>query len=363
MVSKNREPVKLPWRRETELFTQGEDGYHTYRVPAVSIAPDGTILAFCEARKTSHYDFHEIHIALRRSTDGGVTWEPRQVIASNGDDTIGNPCVVVDRETATVWLSYCRNNTEVYVIHSSDNGLSWSDPREITADVKRDGWTWYATGPGHGIQLRSGRLMIPCNHADTYKGLRFHPPGMRSHVIYSDDHGSSWKVGGIIDAGGTSECQVAETSQGSIYMTIRNNSADGAEQDFKVRLCSRSTDDGMTWSRLSKAEGIIDPICNASVTELPNPDPDASHDLLLLANLASTGLRQNMTVRLSYDEGDSWQISKVLYPGRSGYSDLAVTADNTVLCFYCQGTNGSYVERVVLTQFNLERYRGISRSQ
>jgi len=339
----------IPWRRETEIFTQGEDKYHTYRIPSITLAPDGTILAFCEGRKNSHWDWDEIHIVMKRSTTGGITWEPMKIIASNGDDTIGNPCVVVDQDTATVWLVYCKNNTQVYTIHSKDNGITWSDPHEITDQVKLDGWTWYATGPGHGIQLHNGKLVIPCDHREDPRGMRpFDPPSLQSHTIYSDDHGTTWKMGGILDPG-TDECQIAETRKGLLYMTIRNN-----EVEDKVRLYSYSKDNGITWSRISQAKGLTDPICEGSIVTLPNPDPQTNHDLLLLSNLASNDLRQNLTLNLSYDEGNSWNVSKVLYPGRSGYSDLAVAPDNTILCLYCQGTDYSHIERLVLAQFNIE---------
>ena len=112
----------MPWFRETELSTSGYGGYHTYRIPAVAVAPDGTVLAFCEGRRNGHWDFGEINIVLRRSTDGGAAWLPMQLVAARGEETIGNPCVVVDRDTGAVWLAYCRNNDRVQIMRSEDNG-------------------------------------------------------------------------------------------------------------------------------------------------------------------------------------------------------------------------------------------------
>ena len=334
----------VPWSRQTEVFTSGYGGYNTYRIPSLAVATDGTVLAFCEGRKSSHYDWGEINIVLRRSTDGGVTWQPLQVVAAHGDDTTGNPCVVVDRGTGAVWLAYCQNSDRVYVTRSEDSGVSWSEPREITSDVKPAGWTWYATGPGHGIQLRSGRLVIPCDHVD---GTRHHPGFVHSHVIYSDDHGSSWKLGGIV-AGGSDECEVAETRPGHVYMTSR--AADG---EIKLRLCARSEDGGDTWSELAEVDGVIDPICQGSILALTDPSSRHGDALLLLASPASTTRRQNMTVRLSHDGGKTWDVSKVLYPGVAAYSDLAVAADNTVCCLYERGVS-LFNETIVLAQFNLE---------
>ena len=328
----------MPWFRETELSTSGYGGYHTYRIPAVAVAPDGTVLAFCEGRRNGHWDFGEINIVLRRSTDGGAAWLPMQLVAARGEETIGNPCVVVDRDTGAVWLAYCRNNDRVQIMRSEDNGASWSEPR----DVKPDGWTWYATGPGHGVQLRNGRLLIPCDHRE---GPRGDAPMIHSHVIYSDDHGSTWKLGGIVE-GGTDECQVAETSPGSLYMTIRN-----ADREVKARLYARSGDGGETWSGTAEAEGVIDPICEGSIAALPAPA--SPRGLLLLANSASAARRENLTVRLSRDEGETWEVSKSMYPGVSAYSDLAAADDNTVLCLYERGTS-LFNEKVVLAHFNLE---------
>ena len=333
-----------PWIRQTEVFTSGYGGYNTYRIPALAIATDGTLLAFCEGRKNSHYDWDEINIVLRRSTDGGATWQPMQVVALHGDDTAGNPCVVVDGDTGAVWLAYCRNNDQVYVTRSEDSGVSWSEPREITADVKLPGWTWYGTGPGHGIQLRSGRLLIPCDHVD---GTRHDPAFFHSHVIYSDDHGSSWKLGGIVEAG-SDECEVAETRPGHVYMTSR-----ATAKEIKLRMCARSADRGETWSELEEAEGVIDPLCQGSVVALADPSGRDGETLLVLASLASIGRRQNMTLRLSRDEGSTWDVSKVLYPGVAAYSDLAVAPDNTICSLYERGVLW-FNDTIVLAQFNLE---------
>ena len=334
----------VPWLRETELYTSGHDGYHTYRIPALAVAVDGTLLAFCEARKSMSYDWGEIHIALRRSTDNGASWTPMQIVASHGnDDTTGNPCVVVDRDTGVVWLVYCKNNNTVHVCKSEDNGVSWSESREITGDVKRDGWTWYGTGPGHGVQLRSGRLVVPSYHGED---VRHHPIYIRSHTLFSDDHGETWRIGGVLD-GGTSESVAAETDSGTLYLTMRNG--DG---EVKARLAARSHDGGETWSDVIEAEGILDPGCMGSVVALPARH-DAEKELLLLCCPASTTRRQNLTVSGSYDEGETWPVSTVLFPGFSGYSDMATASDMTICCMYERGIN-LYNDRIVLAQFNRE---------
>ena len=165
---------------ETKVFVSGEDGYDTYRIPAILVSPKGTLLAFCEGRRNSRGDTGDIDIVLKRSFDNGETWEPMQVVATDGANTSGNPCPVVDRDTGDIWLPFTWNFGEdhegkiwdgtskgtrtVWVMKSADDGETWSEPVEITQTVKSADWTWYATGPGIGIQLQSGRLVIPCDH-------------------------------------------------------------------------------------------------------------------------------------------------------------------------------------------------------
>jgi sialidase-1 len=165
---------------QTEVFRAGEGGYQSYRIPALIRTAKGTLLAFCEGRRNSRSDTGDIDILLRRSLDDGTTWEPAQLVADMGADTIGNPAPVVDRRTGTILLLLTSNpgpateaqisaanaevNRTVWISRSTDDGATWSRPTDITPQVKRPDWTWYATGPGNGIQLRSGRLVIACDH-------------------------------------------------------------------------------------------------------------------------------------------------------------------------------------------------------
>ena len=337
-----------PWFRETELFTSGLGGYDTYRIPALTVAPNGAILAFIEGRKTSPYDWGEINILLRRSSDNGVTWDAPRVIAADGENTTGNPCVVVDGTTRTVWLAFCLNNDRVFVISSADSGANWSEPTEITDQVKAPDWTWYATGPGHGVHLNSGRLVIPCDHSE---GTRHHSYFTRSHMVFSDDHGATWQLGEALGPG-TDECQVVELSGGELYATLRN-------EWLRKRSRATSDDGGATWSEVEAVDELADPICEASILRFTDR---AGHgkDRVLFSNPAS-GIRERMTVRLSYDECRTWPVSKVLYPGPSSYSDLAIGPDMTVCCLYERGVDeyrprdkNRFPEGIRLAQFNLE---------
>ena len=185
-----------------DVFTAGQEGYHTFRIPALLVSPRGTLLAFCEGRKTGRGDHGDLDLVLKRSGDGGKTWGPVELVYEEGGQekvTIGNPCPVVDRDTGVIWLPFCRDNDDVLVTSSDDDGRTWSKPRLITADVKKPDWGWYATGPGNAIQLtrgkHRGRLVIPCDHRVKGDDKDWGTAG-RSHVIYSDDHGkdlAAWR--------------------------------------------------------------------------------------------------------------------------------------------------------------------------
>jgi sialidase-1 len=339
--------------RETDVFVSGRDGYHTYRIPAMILTQKGTLLAFCEGRKNDRGDSGDIDTLLKRSRDGGTTWSPMQVVAEDGPNTIGNPCPVVDRSTGTIWLLLTRNlggdseaeikdrtgqgTREVWVTKSTDDGVTWSKPVEITAATKAPDWTWYATGPGVGIQLRSGRLLIPCDHNLAGSKVR------RSHVIYSDDHGATWKLGGVL-GDHTNECQAVELADGSVMINMR--SYHGKNR----RAVAVSKDGGLTWSDLRLEEALVEPVCQASF--LRYTDERGGRNRLLFSNPASTK-REKMTVRLSYDEGKTWPAAKQLCAGPAAYSCLAVLPDRTIGCLYERGEGHAY-EKIVLARFGLE---------
>ena len=326
---------------QLELFRAGEGGYRSYRIPALIVTSKGTLLAFCEGRRNSGADAGDIDVLLRRSFDRGKTWSSVQKIADRGEDTIGNPTPVVERKTGTIFLLLTSNPgsaTErqitdripgavrtVWITHSADDGASWSPPVDITAQVKRPEWTWYATGPGNGIQLRSGRLVIPCDHNGS------------SHIIYSDDRGATWKIGGVAEDK-TNESAVAELKDGSLLLNMR--SYHGKYR----RAIQRSRDGGITWSPLTFDDTLIEPVCQASLIS-------AGRGRLLFSNPAAT-TRTHLTVRLSKDSGVTWSASRLFYEGPSAYSSLAMLPGRTVGLLYERGDHNPY-ERITFARFNL----------
>jgi len=345
-----------PIVKQMDIFEAGKDGYHTYRIPAVIVTLKGTVLAFCEGRKNSSSDTGDIDVVLKRSLNNGATWQPMQIVADDGPNTIGNPCPVVDRDTGTIWLPLTRNlgsDTEdrikagtseesrtVWVAKSTDDGVTWSKPQEITKTAKLPNWTWYATGPGVGIQLRSGRLVIPCDNAVAETKV------YQSHVIYSDDHGATWRLGGVVSPN-VNECQVVELRDGSLLLNMRSY------QKRNCRAIATSGDSGLTWSAPKDDPTLIEPVCQASLLRHAGQVGDLpARNLLLFSNPASTK-REKMTVRLSYDEGKTWPVSKLLNAGPSAYSCLTVLPDGTIGCLYERGEK-RYSEKITFARFNLE---------
>jgi sialidase-1 len=336
------EPAQQP------VFVARTHGYHTYRIPSLLVTPRGTLLAFCEGRKNGSGDAGDIDVLLRRSADQGKTWQNLLLVWDNGANTCGNPCPVVDRTTGTIWLLLTHNlgsDTEaqiiagkskgrrtVWVSRSTDDGITWSTPVEITEAVRKEDWTWYATGPGTGIQTRSGRLVIPCDNIVAGSKRR------QAHVIYSDDHGKTWQLGGVVGPD-CNECQVVELRDGRLMLNIRSYRGQNR------RLVAHSKDGGLTWSDPVADPALIEPVCQASLTRLPDGRA------LLFSNPASKK-RENLTVRLSTDDGRTWPVARTLHAGPAAYSCLAVLPDGSIGCLYERGAKGPY-EAIVFAHFSL----------
>ena len=312
---------------EQAIYKSGDGRYHTYRIPGLVVTTKGTLLAFCEGRKTSRSDHGDLDLVLRRSKDAGKTWTKQTIVHEEGGSkriTIGNPCPVVDRDTGVVWLAFCRNNDRVFMTHSKDDGVTWAKPAEITKAVKGDNWDWYATGPGHGIQItrgkHKGRLVFPCDHGVNRRKGGWKSKG-RSHVFYSDDHGKTFKLGKATDWG-MNECETVELADGRLLLSMRNYH--GRNQ----RALAVSTDGGESWSAPKHHKQVYCPTCQSSIHRYswkPN---------IILYSGPGGGGRNNLTIRASSDEGKTWATSRVLHKGGSAYSDLAVLPDGSICCLY-----------------------------
>ena len=342
---------------QVDVFVSGQDGYHTYRIPAIIRAANGTLLAFCEGRKSGGGDSGNIDLLQKRSTDGGKTWSAAQVVWDDGDNTCGNPCPVLDESTGTLWLLLTHNlgtdrereiaartakgTRTVWVAHSKDHGATWTKPDEITSTTKDPAWTWYATGPGVGIQIKhgphKGRMVIPCDHNYDDADEKKHLSG--SHAIYSDDHGKTWKLGGLIRPK-VNECQVVELfdGRGTLLMNMRSN------HGRNVRAHATSTDGGLTWTAPTDAPPLIEPVCQASIIR------HEAGKLLLFSNPAAK-TRTQMTVRASADDGKTWRDIVLLHAGPSAYSNLISLSANEAGCLYERGEKRAY-EKITFARFN-----------
>ena len=340
----------------TTVFAAGQHDVSLYRIPGIAVTTRGTILAWCEARRRSKSDWGEIEVHLRRSTDAGRTWSEPQHIAHHGpriagtsgnatadaEQTVNNPVAIIDRETQAIEFLYCVNYSRCFTIRSTDDGVTWSAPREITAAFaafrSECDWKVLATGPGHGIQLRSGRLVVPVWLA--YGGVRDHHPSV-SATIFSDDHGQTWQAGAIVvpDSGDfedPNETILTELSDGRVLLISRN------ESKASRKLVSYSPDGASAWTTPQFHPELWEPICMASVASVPDkPGWVVYSNPYTLARdkqgqeiPGGRGKRENLTIRLSRDFGRTWPVERTLEPGKSAYSDLAFLPDGRLLCFY-----------------------------
>jgi sialidase-1 len=345
LLSVGTRTAQIEAPRLIEVFVAGERDYHTFRIPSVIATPAGTLLAFAEGRRTGAGDAGDIDLVLKRSLDDGASWSPLQVVGDNGPNTFGNPCPVLDRPTGTIWLLTTQNrgtdreaaiiagtsaaSRTVWVLKSTDEGETWSAPVEITASVKQADWTWYATGPGVGIQTRSGRLIVPANHAVT--GTAVH----RSHVIVSDDGGTSWQMGGHSDPG-TNESQVVELADGRLMLNMRNHPPKPAN----YRMVATSADRGRTWTPAAPDRALIEPPAQASLLRLTTVAA-GGRNRLLFSNPAGAR-RERMTVRVSYDEGETWPVSRVVHEGPAAYSSLVALPERAIGLLFERGDRTPY---------------------
>ncbi len=344
----------------TDVYVSDTDGYHTYRIPALLTTEKGALLAFCEGRKGSRSDSGDIDLLMKRSEDGGKTWSNPQIVWDDGSNTCGNPCPVQDRTTGTIWLlltwndgrdkesqikNYTSLNTRrVFVAHSDDDGRTWSTPEEITETTKRSAWGWYATGPGVGIQLErgpwQGRLIVPCDCSDMSPDGQV---GYGSHIIFSDDHGQTWQLGGLIGPN-TNECQIVELIDSTLMINMRN-----ADRAKKTRAIATSRDGGLTWSKVYHDPALVEPICQASFLRY-TAKPKSDQDRLLFSNPGRQDKRADLTIRMSYDEGQTWPVTRLLWANPTAYSCLTVLPDGDIACLFEGGEKHSY-ERIMFARF------------
>ncbi len=311
---------------QTTVFANGEDGYLCYRIPAIVKAPNGDLLAFCEARKQSCADHGNVKIVLKRSRDNGATWGTLQMVADNDSLQAGNPAPVYDLtdkkyKKGRLFLFYNTGTLaseqavregkamrEVWYKTSTDHGKTWSKPVNITRFVSKpyhpevnsayrfkEDWRSYANTPGHALQLTKGpfkgRLFIPANHSEGPPQAQAHD--YFAHGFYSDDHGKTWAITPSIPFPGSNESTAAELSNGGILMNIRNQSGTP-----KNRILAVSNNAGAQWDTIYADPQLPDPVCQGSMLHFTT---SKGQPVLLFSNLRHTSQRENLTLHISYD--------------------------------------------------------------
>lgn len=372
-----------PFMEKQDLFTADTLGYKLYHIPGIVVTAKGTVLAWCEARKKGG-DWDQIDILLRRSTDDGKTWsEPKRIADVPGpktknpfslrmknvdpnDVTLNNPVLIADRD-GTVHMLFCLEYMRCFYQRSTDDGLTWSTPVEITATFEpfRNAYDWkvLATGPNHSIQLKNGRLVVPV-WLSTGTGGNAHRPSVTA-TIFSDDAGKTWHAGDIAvpctdEWINPNETVAIELADGSVMLNVRS------ESKAHRRLITVSKDGATGWSTPKFDDALLEPICMGGIVRYSSAGGGGKNRILFSNpdNLSRTDGkeepgknrdRKNVSVKLSYDEGRTWAVSKVIEPGPSMYSDIAVTKAGTILCFHGRGTKVGFAgEFLTLSRFNLE---------
>ncbi|KAA0153571.1 hypothetical protein FNF27_07632 [Cafeteria roenbergensis] len=286
------------------VFGAGMGGYSCFRIPALVALGDGKLLAFAEARKLSCSDHGWVDLVVRSSSDSGRSWGGIQRVVSESREgalvTDGNPAPVALRN-GSVLLPYCRNNRQVFVVRSDDEGRTWTDPQNITDESTDPSWSWVATGPPGSIELPNGDVVVPSDHRG--------PSSQGSHTLRLDRASGRWRLQQLLDQG--NECQAALLSNGSTLLGMRPRSKTTG------RLFALSDDGGATFHPPTNQPALRDPECEGSLVAAPSGQ-------LYLSNAASSTSRTNVTIHVSRDGAASWQVLSSPWSGPSAYSSLAV---------------------------------------
>jgi sialidase-1 len=337
------------------VFSAGTDGYFAFRIPAIEAAPNGTLLAFAEARKYHLNDpgfkDQDIDLVLKTSTNSGVTWSAMKIIEDPGEKwSAANPATIVDRDTGLVWVFYLRgkpgrntytaragtDDIRILARTSKDNGQSWSDPIDLTSvtrDMADPKWRCSVVGPGGAIQMRDGSLVIPV--------WRFEPWG--ACAAFSHDHGRTWQRGEFVPAVSGDECQIVELSDGKLLFDIR-------QQKGPHRWQSLSSDGGRTWSQPRPGQ-TVSPVCCA-IEKYPGVANGTGQDWLLWTGPLGPN-RSNLVIRVSRDQGSTFSHERSISNGPDAYSDLTILKDNSIGVLWEGGKDREY-QTITFTRFNRE---------
>jgi sialidase-1 len=355
-----------PFLEKHDLFVSGTEGSKFYRIPALATSNKGTLIAVCDARIERWNDApNNIDLAMKRSFDNGKTWTPLKIIADYpGEEAAGDPSLLIDRQTGTIWLFFDYiipkegftpemlkdfkvaedydkwRKIWLYAMKSDDDGETWSKPIDLTF-LKNPDWDYLVAAPGNGIQTKNGRLIMPTYSSQSHLTIS------ACQTVYSDDHGKTWKIGNSIGEY-NGEPQIVELEDGTLMMNMRQ------VKQLGHRMYTLSKDEGINWTAPVDELTLPEPGfgCMASFIRLSAIKDGDSKNRILFSNPGTAKGREKLTVRVSYDEGKTWQNSKLFYEGPSGYSSMTVLPDGSIGMLYETGEK-FLLEKIAFARFNV----------
>jgi len=340
------------------LRRAGDDGVNTYRIPGIATTDQGTLIAVYDVRYDNSNDLPaNINVGMSRSTDGGRTWNAMKIIMDmgtlpNGTNGVGDPTILFDPATKKLWVAalWSKGNHSIagsgpgltpdvtgqfMLVSSSDDGLTWSTPYSITSQVKDPAWRIFFQGPGTGSVMSNGTLVFPAQYWDA-SGMPY------STIIYSDDHGVTWKRGTGAKSN-TTESAVVETTPGTLMLNMRDNRG-------SFRSVATSPDMGNSWTEdATSYSALPDPVCMGSMIKASVLTKGVQKEIIFFSNPnVSSAPRRNITIKASLDLGESWlPANQLLIDERPCYGYSALTKiDNNTLGFLYEGTKELYFVRI-----------------
>lgn len=356
--------IPLSVSGQTSVFVSGTEGYKSFRIPAILRAGNGDLLAFAEGRVESAGDFGDIDIVMKRSSDGGKSWSKIQTVAAYDRLQAGNPAPVFDLDDPNypkgrLFLFYNTGNNhenevrkgkglrEVWYKTSTDAGLTWSEPVNITKQVHRpnqphanplynfkEDWRSYANTPGHAMQFTTGthkgRIFVAANHSSgDPKALA---TDYQAHGFFTNDHGNTFQISESVSFAGSNEASAAEISGGRLIFNARNQKG-----DIRARIVAVSSNGGAQWDTTYFDHNLPDPVCEGTILTIGK---HKSQNILAFCNAANTKLRDNLTLRISFDDGKTWTRQYLVDKSMNGeadftaYSDIVKTGKNSIGVLY-----------------------------
>lgn len=348
IIPRNKNQQTKGWNTGICIRKPGDDQVNTYRIPGITQTDKNTLIAVYDIRYSNSRDLPaDIDVGMSRSTDGGQTWEPMKVIMTMGkigdNSGIGDPAILFDPVTKKIWVAalWSKGNRSIagsepglspdttgqfVLAYSDDDGKTWSAPINITSQVKNPAWHLYFQGPGNGIAMQNGTLVFPSQYWDESR-----KPGLpHSSIIYSADHGKTWKSG-IGAKSNTTEAQVVETTPGVLMLNMRDNRG-------SYRSIATTKDYGKTWlEHPTSYNALPDPVCMASIIKAKVKVKGVWKEVLFFSNMNNSDARDHLTIKASLDLGETWQPAhKLLIDERKsfGYSVLVQIDENTLGILY-----------------------------